>query len=70
MIIKGDINKDGKIDIVDWFLIRLNLLGLVAFTKEQKKAADTNNDEEINLRDMANLNLHQLGLYIIDGVIE
>lgn len=70
MIIKGDINKDGKIDIVDWFLIRLNLLGLVTFTEEQKKAADTNDDEEISISDLANLNLHQLGLYIIDGVIE
>lgn len=70
MIIKGDINKDGKIDIVDWFLIRLNLLGLVTFTEEQKKAADTNNDGKISISDLANLNLHQLGLYIIDEVIE
>ena len=70
MIIKGDINGDGKIDFKDENLLKSFLLGIQTLSSEQLIAADINGDGDINGIDLAALKLHLLGINIINEVIE
>lgn len=70
MIIKGDVNGDGKITQDDLRLVQLHLLGGVGLTGDALVAADTNNDGEITIADLANVRMHLMGVYIINEVIE
>ncbi len=56
LIIKGDINGDGKISVVDMSDINSYLLGLSTFDLFKKAAADLNMDDKISVVDFSNLN--------------
>ena len=56
LIIKGDINGDGKISVVDMSDINSYLLGLSTFDTFKKAAADLNMDDKISVVDFSNLN--------------
>ena len=68
MIIKGDVNGDGKITIEDLIQIQLHLLGAIELEGDAFRAADTNNDGQISIVDLANIQRHLLGLIIINEV--
>lgn len=70
MIIKGDVNGDGKITNEDLILIQLHLLGYVTLTGDAFIAADINNDGTISAADLAQIQRHILGLMTINEVIE
>lgn len=70
MIIKGDVNGDGKITVEDLMLVRAHLLEQITLTDNAYIAADTNNDGLISTSDMANIRFHLLGLMVINEVIE
>lgn len=70
MIMIGDVTLNGKIDIDDMALIQAHTLGYITLTGNAFSAADTNDDGVVNGRDLANLNLHRLGVNIITEVIE
>lgn len=70
MIIKGDVNGDGKITQDDLRLVQLHLLGCVELAGDALVAADTNNDGEITIADLANINMHLIGVRMINEVIE
>ena len=70
MIIKGDVNGDGKITAEDLMLVRAHLLGNITLGGDAFVAADTNNDGLISTSDMANIRFHLLGLMVINEVIE
>ena len=53
---KGDINRDGKLDLDDLNLLKKYLNGKVTFVLEQKKLADINNDGAIDSKDASLLN--------------
>lgn len=69
MIIKGDINGDGKIDGRDARIIQAILLTSVFPEGEKFIAADVNNDNQITLGDLARINKHILGVKLINEVI-
>lgn len=61
-IIFGDCNSDGSIDIVDYTLIRLHILGLKTLTGDAFKAADINKDQIIDISDYAPIRLDILDI--------
>ena len=65
---KGDVNKNGKIDIIDLAAVKLHLLKMKG--KELKDtaliAADVNKDEKISIVDLAAVKMHLLGKKLIE----
>ena len=47
----GDVNMDGRIDILDATLIQKYVVGIVELSAEQKHLADYNNDGDITVID-------------------
>lgn len=70
MIIKGDVNGDGKIDVFDAMLVRLHILGTIQLTGDALKAADVNNDGNVTITDFVQINAHRQGLQVINEVIK
>lgn len=70
MIIKGDINGDGRINSEDLRLCQMYILGYEIFTEKEFEAADTNGDGKISVVDIGNIQKHLLGKLIINEVIE
>ncbi|MBE6852012.1 MAG: glycoside hydrolase [Ruminococcus sp.] len=52
---KGDINKDKIVDLTDLSFLSLYLIGDNDFTDEEKKIADMDNNNKVNLADLARL---------------
>ncbi|HED24028.1 MAG TPA: hypothetical protein ENN91_02790, partial [Firmicutes bacterium] len=59
---RGDIDGDGKIDVVDVTLIFQHSLNLIELEESRLKQADLNGDNLINVLDAAMLMRHVLGL--------
>ena len=57
MIIKGDINGDGKIDIIDREIVRAHILGLITLSDDEFIAADIDDDGVIDIIDFTQLRL-------------
>lgn len=62
VILKGDINGDGFIDILDLVLISRYLADLEQFTNTQRLAADVNNDGIIDILDIVRISRILAGL--------
>ncbi len=63
----GDINGDNLISIIDYTLIRLDILGLKNLQQENRSCADINCDGQITIIDYTCIRLHILGLKSIDS---
>lgn len=63
----GDVNADGVINISDYTLVRLHILGLKPIVDHLQAAADVNRDAQINISDYTLIRLHILGLKPIEG---
>ena len=63
----GDVNGDGVINISDYTLVRLHILGLKPIPDYLQAAADVNGDGQINISDYTLIRLHILGLKPIEG---
>ena len=61
----GDVNGDGKIDIVDLANIKLHLLGRYKLTGNNLDSADIDKNNIIDIVDLADVKLHLLGKYTI-----
>jgi Ca2+-binding EF-hand superfamily protein len=70
MIIKGDLNGDGRIDYQDLLILQLINLEAVQPSEYEKKAGDVNGDGKISIVDMAKVNRHILGETTINEVIK
>ncbi|MCI6653504.1 MAG: dockerin type I domain-containing protein, partial [Ruminococcus sp.] len=62
ILIIGDVNGDGQVNIRDASQIQKYILGVVEFDDEQLAVADTNGDGEINIRDATQIQKFLLGL--------
>lgn len=60
-ILIGDINESGRVDSIDFALIRMHLLGLQKLTGEAFNRADLNGDGIVNSIDFATMRLYLLG---------
>lgn len=61
VIVKGDVNGDGKVSITDYTLARLDILGLKKLSGTKKLGADTNGDGKISITDYSMMRLEILG---------
>ena len=68
--LKGDINNDGKITIVD-ATICLSIIATesIDFTEQEKARADVDNDGRVSLKDARAILRHIAGIELIDEVI-
>ncbi len=62
--IYGDVNKDGKIDLIDITLIQRYLLGTINFDEIEMILADVNSDGKVNLIDIILVQRYLLGYNI------
>jgi len=67
IIVEGDVNGDGKVDISDYTLIRLDILKLKELKDIYKAAADVDMDGEITISDYTLIRLNILGLKRVGG---
>ena len=59
-VVKGDSNGDGKADFVDMIISNKARLGEIKLENEFFKAADVNNDEKNDIRDLVKINRFRL----------
>ena len=50
--LKGDVNFDGKVDIMDTRIITKHVCKQKELTEEQKKAADVTADGKVDIKDL------------------
>lgn len=53
--VKGDINRDGKVNVSDITMVAAHIKNEKPLTKEQQKKADVNKDGKINVADLSAL---------------
>jgi hypothetical protein len=70
MIIKGDLNGDGRITRADLNLLTLHLVSAKELTGNALIAADTNNNGLVDVGDAIGILNHLLGIKILNEVIE
>ena len=57
-IIKGDINNDGKVTVIDLAMIKSHLEKIVVLKGDKEKLADLNGDGKITVIDLAMIKSH------------
>lgn len=70
MVIKGDVTQNGKITYDDLIMLQLFLLEKIELNENELQSADTNNDGEADIVDLAIIQRHLLGDIILGEVIE
>ena len=60
-VLKGDVNSDGKITIMDAVKIARSLIGQETLTETQKSAADFNGDDRVTIMDAQKIALFIVG---------
>ena len=70
MIIKGDINGDGRITHLDALLLKWHQLEGIKLTGDAFIAADVNGDGKLSTVDAVRINKHLLGITIINEVVD
>lgn len=68
IVVLGDINRDGKMDILDLAKIKLHLIEKEVLTGIDLMAADVNKDGDVTLNDMALMKLVLIGLKDISKI--
>lgn len=65
VILKGDINADGMISLLDINTIQKKILGASTLDTNQTLAADVNSDSRVNVSDIQEIQKHILGIKTI-----
>ena len=60
--LKGDVNGDGEVDVIDYILVKRRVLGTATLTSEQQSRADVNKDGEIDIIDYTIIKRIALGV--------
>lgn len=68
LIVTGDTNGDGKINITDMIAVKQSILGKAALSGIQRNAADVNGDGKINITDFIKIKASILGKDKIVGI--
>ena len=61
-IIKGDVNKDGKVSTADLLSLKKYLLGITELSDQQFTSADINEDGKVSTADLLSLKKYLLGV--------
>ena len=67
--LRGDVNNDGKLSIIDMLLIFEYKSGAISLGSDELQRADTDNDGSVTIADARAIQRHITGEKIIDGVI-
>lgn len=67
IIVKGDVNKDGKVSIIDATLVKRSIMGYVEFDDEQLLAGTVAGGNRISIRDYTLIKRHIQGFVSIYG---
>ena len=67
---KGDVNKNGKIDMTDYILLKRAYFGTYKFTEIQNLAGDINQNNKIDMTDYILLKRVYFGTYTIKQSIK
>lgn len=59
----GDVNGNGKLDAMDYAMVKRYVLGTYGLSNEQRKRADVNGDGKVDARDYAMIKRLYLGTY-------
>jgi hypothetical protein len=57
VVLKGDVNGDGKVTVTDLVMLHMTLSGIETFTEFVNRNADMNSDGKISITDMVMLHL-------------
>ena len=68
--LKGDINNDGKIDVIDLLICFAVVTGYFTLDTNEASRADVDNDTKITAVDARAMLQHIEGVKLIDGVVE
>lgn len=60
-VLSGDINMDGKVDAIDYALLKQSILGLANLTGDALRLADVNHDNTVDALDLSVLKQYLLG---------
>lgn len=63
--VTGDIDGDGKVNIVDLVQLRKHLAGITTLKGDALKGADVNKDGKVNILDLVKIRKHLAGLEVI-----
>ena len=63
----GDLNGDGKVNAIDYLLVKAAVLGMVRLGEEQKAAADVNGDGSVDAIDYSMIKRAVLGTFTLPG---
>lgn len=66
VVIKGDVNGDGKIYATDYVRIRNHIMGKTQLSGAHLQAADINNDGQIHATDYVKIRNHIMGKTTIE----
>lgn len=61
IVVKGDVNGDGNIDISDLAMVKAKMLGKINLSNEYSKSSDVNGDGSVDISDLAMIKAHMLG---------
>ena len=70
MIIKGDVNGDGKIGVEDLMIGQAHILGLIQLNSNSQQALDVSNDGKTTSFDLLIMQRHILAVEILTEVIK
>ncbi|MDE5984559.1 MAG: dockerin type I repeat-containing protein, partial [Eubacterium sp.] len=65
VILYGDVNGDGEIDLLDIVRLKRNMLGWIDLSDIYMKAADVNRKDGVDLIDIVAIKNHILGVKMI-----
>ncbi len=66
LVIYGDNNGDGEIDIIDLLKVQKNILGVSKLDEAYLKASDVNKDGLVDIVDLLKVQKHILGVNPIE----
>ena len=61
-VIKGDVNKDGEVNVTDISMVASHIKGIKALSEYGQKAGDVDNNKDINVTDIAMIASHIKGI--------
>lgn len=61
-VMRGDVNEDGEISILDLAGVKMHLIGMTTLTGRAFEAADVSGDGRISVTDLADIKMHLLGI--------
>ena len=67
--LRGDVNNDGKLSIIDMLLIFMYKSGAISLNSDELQRADTDNNGSVEIADALMIHDHITGKALIDGVI-